>query len=178
MQPYPKVHIVKAVVFPGVMYGCESCSIHKAESQRIDTLQLWCWRRLLRVPWTAGTSNQSILKEINPEYSLEGLMLKLQYFGYLMWRPDSLGKTDAGKDWRQEKGVTEDEMVGWYHWPDGHEFEQTPGDGEGQGSLACCDKSAPNWVDWHVKVKVAQLCPPLCNPMDYTVHEILQSETG
>ena len=93
MQPYPKVHIVKAMVFPVVMYGCESWTIKKAESQRVDTLQLWCWRRLLRVPGTAGTSNQSILKEINPEYSLEGLMLKLQYFGHLMWRPDSLEKT-------------------------------------------------------------------------------------
>ena len=105
-------------------------------------------------------------------------MLKLQYFGHLMWRPDSLGKIDAGKDWRQEeKGVIGDEMVGWY-WLDRREFEQTPGDGEGQGGLACCDKSAPNLVDWHVKVKVAQLCPTLCNPMGYTVHEILQSKTG
>ena len=101
-----------------------------------------CWRRLLRVPWTARRSNRSILKEINPEYSLEGLMLKLkpQYFGHLMWRMDSLGKDpDAGKDWRQEeKGMTEDDMVGWHHWLNGHEFEQAPGVGEGQESLACC----------------------------------------
>ena len=93
-------------------------SIKKAELQRIDAFELWCWRRILRVPWTAR-SNQSVLNEINLEYLLEGLMpkLKLQYFGHLMWRADSLEKTDAGKDWGQEeKGATEDEMVGWYHW--------------------------------------------------------------
>ena len=89
-----KVHIVKAMVFPVVMYGCESQTIKKAEHQRIDAFQLWCWRRLLRVPWTARISSQSILKEIITEYSLEGLMLKLklQYFGHLMWRTDSLEK--------------------------------------------------------------------------------------
>ena len=99
-------------------------------------------RRLLRVPWTARRSNQSILKEIRPEYLLEGLMLKLkfQYFGHLMWRANSLEKTDAVKDWRQEeKGTTEDEVVGWhYRLNKLNEFEQAPGDGEGQGSLACC----------------------------------------
>ena len=88
-----KVHLVKAMVFPVVMYGCESWTTKKTESQRIDAFELWCWRRLLRVPWTARRSNQSILKEINPEYSLEGLMLKLQYFGHLMGRADSLEKT-------------------------------------------------------------------------------------
>ena len=90
-----KVHIVKAMVFPVVMYGCESWTIKKAEHQRIDAFELWCWRRLLRVPWTARRSNQSILKEISPEYSLEGLMLKLklQFFGHLMLRTDSLEKT-------------------------------------------------------------------------------------
>ena len=90
-----KVCLVKAMVFPVVMYGCESCTIKKAEHQRIDASELWCWRSLLRVPWTARRSNQSILKEINPEYSLEGLMLKLkfQYFGHLMQRVDSLEKT-------------------------------------------------------------------------------------
>ena len=90
-----KIHLVKAMVFPGVMYGCESWTVKKAESQIIDAFELWCWRRLLRVPWTARRPNQSILKEISPEYSLEGLMLKLklQYFGYLMGRTDSLGKT-------------------------------------------------------------------------------------
>ena len=90
-----KVHLVKAMVFPVVMYGCESWSIEKAECGKIDAFELWCWRRLLRVPWTAKRSNQSILKEISPEYSLEGLMLKLklQYFGHLMRRIDSLEKT-------------------------------------------------------------------------------------
>ena len=90
-----KVHIVKAMVFPVVMYGCENWTLKKAERQRIDAFKLWCSRRLLRVPWTARKSNQSILKEINPEYSLEGLMLKLklQYFGHLMQRTDSLEKT-------------------------------------------------------------------------------------
>ena len=90
-----KVHIVKDTVFLVAVYGCESWTIKKAEHQRIDAFELWCWRRLLRVPWTARRSNQSILKEISPEYSLEGLMLnlKLQYFGYLMQRADSLEKT-------------------------------------------------------------------------------------
>ena len=90
-----KVHIVKAMVFPVVMYGCDSWAIKKAERRRIDAFELWCWRRLLRVPWTSRRSNQSILKEINPEYSLEGLMLKwqLQYFGHLMRRTDSVEKT-------------------------------------------------------------------------------------
>ena len=90
-----KVHLVKAMVFPVVMYGCESWTKKRAECQRIDAFELWCWRRLLRVPWTARRSNQSILKEISPEYSLEGLMLKLklQYFGYLMRSTDSLEKT-------------------------------------------------------------------------------------
>ena len=90
-----KVRLVKAMVFPVVMYGCESWTVKKAECRRIDAFELWCWRRLLRVPWTARRSNQSIFKEISPEYSLEGLMLKLklQYFGHLMWRTDSLEKT-------------------------------------------------------------------------------------
>ena len=88
-----KVCIVKAMVFPAVMYGCESMTIKKDECRRTDALELWRWRRLLRVPWTARRSNQSILKEINPEYSQEGLMLKLQYFGHLMQRTDSLEKT-------------------------------------------------------------------------------------
>ena len=91
-----KVHIIKAVVFPVVTYGCESWTIKKAERQRIDAFELWYWRRLLRVPWTARRSNQSILKEINPEYSLEGLMLKLQYVGHLMQRANSLKKTGEG----------------------------------------------------------------------------------
>ena len=87
------VRIVKAMVFPVVMYGCESWTIKKVEHWRIDAFELWCWRKLLRVPWIARRSNQSILKRINPEYSLEGLMLKLRYFGHLMWRANSLEKT-------------------------------------------------------------------------------------
>ena len=90
-----KAHLVKSLVFPVVMYGCECWTVKKAECQRIDVFELWCWRRLLRVPWTARRSSQSILKEISPQYSLEGLRLKLklQYFGYLIWRADSLKKT-------------------------------------------------------------------------------------
>ena len=88
-----KVHILKAMVFPVVTYSCESWTIKKAERQRIDAFKLWCWSRLMRVPWTARRSNQSILREINPEYSLEGLMLKLQYFGHLMWTESSLEKS-------------------------------------------------------------------------------------
>ena len=152
-----KVHPVKAMVFLVVMYGCESWTIKKAERCRIDAFELWCWRRLLRVPWTARRSNQSILKEISPEYSLEGLMLKLklQYFGYLMWRTDSLGKDpDAGKDWRwEEKGTTEDEMVRWHHRLNGHEFEQVPGDGEGQGRLAYDSPWGPKEWDTTERLK-------------------------
>ena len=121
-----KVHLVKAMVFPVVMYGCESWTVKKAERRRIDAFELWCWRRLLRVHWTARKSNQSILKEINPGISLEGMMLKLklQYFGHLMRRVDSLKKTDAGRDWGQEeKGTTEDEMAGWHRGLDGRESE-------------------------------------------------------
>ena len=114
------------MVFPVVMYGCESWTVKKAEGRRIDAFELWCWRRLLRVRWTARGSNQSILKEIGPGISLEGMMLKLklQYFGHLLRRVDSLEKTDAGRHWGQaEKGMTEDEMAGWHHGLDGRESE-------------------------------------------------------
>jgi len=110
-----KVCLVKAMVFPVVTYGCESWTMQKAEHRRIDAFELWCWRRLLRVPWTAKRSNQSILKEISPEYSLEGLMLKLklQYFGHLMQRMDSSEKTPIlRKIEGRRKGETENEMVG------------------------------------------------------------------
>ena len=106
------------MVFPVVMYGCESWTVKKSKCPRIDAFELWCWRRLLRVPWTARRSNEFILKEISPGCSLEAMMLKLklQDFGYLMRRVDSLEKTDAGRDWGQEeKGTTEDEMAGWHH---------------------------------------------------------------
>ena len=151
------VRLIKTTSFPVVRYGCESWTIKKAEHRRIDAFELWCWRRLLRAPWTARRSNQSILKEISPEYSLEGLMpkLKLQYFGHLIQRTNSLEKTlMAGKDRRQEeKGMTEDEMVGWHHRLNGHEFEQALGVGDRQGSLACCspwghkESDMTGWLD-------------------------------
>ena len=130
------------MVFQQHFHGCDSWTIKKAECRRTDAFELWCGRRLLKVPWTARRSNQSILKENSPEYSLEGLMLKLkhQYF----WPPDVKnwlnGKDpDAGKDRKEEeKGMTEDEMIRWHHWLDGHEFEQTPEVGDGQGTLVCC----------------------------------------
>ena len=152
-----KVHLVKAMVFPVVMYGCESWTVKKAECWRIDAFELWCWRRLLRVPWTARGSNKSILKEISPGISLEGMMLKLklQYFGHLMqsWL---IGKdTDAGRDWGQEdKGTPEDKMAGWHHWLNGRESEWTPGVGDGQGGLECCDSwgrkesNMTEWLNW------------------------------
>ena len=124
-----KFHLVKAMVLPVVMYGCESWTINKAEYWRIDAFELWCWRRLLRVPWAARRSNLSILKKISPEYSLEGLMLKLKLQAPILWPPDAKNwliwkDPDAGKDWRlEEKGTTEDEMVELYHRLDGHEFE-------------------------------------------------------
>ena len=152
-----KVCLVKAMVFPVVIYGCESWTVKKDECRRIDAFELWCWRRLLRVPWTARRSNQSILKEISPGCSLEGMMLKLQlqYFGHLMRRVDSLEKTDVGRDWGQEeKGTTEDEMAGWHHWFNGHESEWTAGDGDGQGGLVCWDSwgrkesDTTEWLNW------------------------------
>ena len=137
-----KVHLDKAMVFPGVMYECESWIIKKAKCKRIDTFELRCWRRLLRVPWIVRRSNQSILKDISPEYSLEGLMLKLklQYFGHLMRTADSLEKTlMLGKiEGRRRRGQQR------IRWLDGItdsidiEFEQAPGVDDGQGSLACC----------------------------------------
>ena len=143
------------MVFPVVTYGCESWTIKKAEHWRIDAFELWCWRRLLRVPWTARRSNQSILKEISTGCSLEGLMLKLklQYFGHPMQRSDSFEKTlMPGKieGWRRRGR----QMVGWHHRLNGHEFKQVLGVGDGQGSLACsspwgCKESDPaeqlNW---------------------------------
>ena len=136
-----KVYLVKATVFPVVMYGCESWTIKKAEHQRMDAFELWCWRRLVRVPWTARRSNQSILNNINPEYSLEGLMLKLklQQFGHMMQRTDSLEKTlMLGKIEGKRRGRQR------MSWLDGitdlmdMNFEQAPGVGDGQGGLACC----------------------------------------
>ena len=152
-----KVRLVKAMVFPIVMYGCEGWTIKKAERRRIGAFELWCWRRLLRIPWTARRSNLSILKEISPEYLLEGLMLKLklQYFGHLMWRTDSLKKTlMLGKIEGGRRRGRQDEMVEWHHRLDGPKFEQTPGVGDGQGSLACCspwgckELHTTGWLNW------------------------------
>ena len=117
-----KVHLVKAIVFPVVMYGCDSCTIKKADHWRTNAFELWCWRKLLRVPWTARRSNQSILKEISPAYSLEvetPILLPPDVKNWLIWKGP-----DAGKDWRREEnGMTEDKMVGWCHRLSGHEFE-------------------------------------------------------
>ena len=139
------------------MYGCESWTVKKAECWRIDAFELWCWRRLLRVPWTARRSNQSILKEINPGISLEGLMLKLklQYFGHLVWRVDSLEKTLmlGGIGGRRRRGRQR------MRWLDGitldeRESEWTPGDGDRQGGLVCCDSwcckelDSTEWLNW------------------------------
>ena len=136
-----KVHLVKAMVFPAVMYSCESLTMKKAEHWRIEAFELWCWRRLLRVPWTVRKSNQSVLKEISPEYSLEGTDAEAEAPG--LWPPEAksllIGKDpDAGKDWRQkEKRVAEDEMFRKHHWLNGYEFEQTLGDSGGQRSMLC-----------------------------------------
>ena len=128
-----------------------------AEHQRTDAFEWWCWRRLLRVPWTARRSNQSVVNEISSEYSLEGLMLKVKL--PILWPHDAKNwliwkDHDAGKDWRWEKRTTEDEMNEWHHWLNGHEFEETPGVGDGQGGLACCgpwgckESGTTEWLKW------------------------------
>ena len=127
-----KVHVVKAMVFPVVMYRCESWTIKKAAYWRIYAFELWCWRRLLRVPWTARRPSQSIVKEVNTEYSLEALKLKLQYFGHLMRWTNSLEKMlIMGK-------IESMRRRGWHHWLNDHEFEQALRNNEEQGSLVCC----------------------------------------
>ena len=121
-----KIRLVKAMVFPVVLYGCESWTIKKVEHWRIDAFELWCWRRFLRVPWTARTSNQSILKEISPEYSLEGLMWSWNSNTLTTWCKElaHLKRPLCWKDWKwEEKGMTEDEMVGWHHRLHEHKFE-------------------------------------------------------
>ena len=147
-----KVQIVKAMIFPVVIYRYDSCTIQKAEHWRIDAFKLLCWRRFLRVPWIARRSNQIILKEINPECSLEGLMLrlKLQYFGHLMQRADSLETTlMLGKIEGRRKLTKDDTIVEWHHRFSGREFEQTPGDSEGQGRLVCYSLRSQRVVfDW------------------------------
>ena len=178
-----KVHVVKAMVFPIVMYGCGSRTIKKAECRRIDAFELWCWRRLLRVPWKARRSNQWILKEISPEYSLEGRMLKLKlhYFGHLMQRTDSLEKTlMLGK-------IEERRTRRWHRmrWLDGttdstdmslNRLQELVMDREACGSaIHGVVKSQTRLSDWTTKrkVEVIQLCLTFLWPVDYTVHGIL-----
>ena len=145
------------MVFPVVMYGCESWTMKKAECRRIDAFELWCWRRLLRVAWTTRRSNHSILKQISPGISLEGMMLKLklQSFGHLMRRADSLEKTLmlGGIGGRRRRGWQRMRWVDGIRL-DGRESEWTPGDGDGQGGLACCDSwgrkvsDTTEWLNW------------------------------
>ena len=150
-----KVHLVKAMVFPVVMYGCESWTVKKAECWRIDVFELWCWRRFLRVPWTARRSNRSILKE---RVFIDKTDVEAET--PILWPPDAKSwfiwkYPDAGKDWGQEEKVTtEDEMVGWHHRLNGHGLGWTPGVGDGQGSLACCGSwgrkqlDMTEWLNW------------------------------
>ena len=170
-----KVHLVKALVFLVVMYGCESWTIKKSWAPKNWSFELWCWRRLLRVPWTARRSNQSILKEISPKYSLEGMMLKLKL---QCCPPDAknrlIGKDcDAGKDWMwEEKGTTEDEMVRRHHRLNGLESEWTPGVGDRQGGLVCyspCGREESdmterlNWTDGSARKNEEKLeCSYIC----------------
>ena len=150
------------MVFPVVTYGCERWTIKKSECWRIDPFELWCWRRLLRVPWTARRSNQSILKEISPEYSLEGLMLtlKLQYFGHLMRRAHLLERTlmlgriegRRKRGWQRTRWL--DGIIKLY----GNEFEQALGVGDGQGSLACCSPWGRKELDIHERLNWTHQC--------------------
>ena len=151
-----KVPIVKVMIFPVVMYGCESWIIKKAECQRTDTFKLWCWGRLLKVPWTARRSNQSILREINPSILIGRTDAEAKTL--VFWSSDAnsrlIGKVpDAGQDWGQkEKRAAEDEMAGWPHQCNGHELGQTPVDSEGQGGLAVhgITKSQTQLDDWTI----------------------------
>ena len=136
-----KVHLVKGMVFPVVKYGYESWTINKAGHQKVDAFELWCWSRLLRALWTTRRSNQLILKE-NKSWIFTG-RTDVEAEAPILWPPHAknwlTGKDpDAGKDWRQEKGMTEDKMVDWHHRLNGHEFEQAPEDDDGQGNLTCC----------------------------------------
>ena len=153
-----KVGLVKAMVSPAVMYGCENWTMEKVEHWRTDAFDLWCWRRLLRVPWTAKRSNQLIIKEINLSIYWKDWCWSWSSNTLATWWEDHLatGKDpDAGKDWRQvEKGTAEDEMVGWHHRVNGHEYQQAPRVGDGQGSLACCspqgckESDTTEWLNW------------------------------
>ena len=181
-----KVRLVKAMVFPGVMCGCESWTIKKAEGQRIDAFELWCWRRLLRVPWTTRRSNQSILKEIGPEYSLKDWCWSWNSNTLATWF-EELTHWKTPWCWERLKaggeGTTEDEMVRWHHWLDGHEFEQVLGVGDRQGGLACYSPWGhkesgmtewPNWTElnWKVSELVHRILmyPFPASPRDDILH--------
>ena len=154
-----KIHLVKAMVFPVVMYGCESWTVKKAKCWRIEAFELWCWKRLLRVPWTARRANQSVHPKGDQSWVFIG-GIDAETETPILWPSHAkswlIGKdSDAGRDWGQEeKGTTEDEMAGWCHWLDGHEFVWTPGVGDGQGGLACCDSwghkelDMTEWLNW------------------------------
>ena len=165
-----KVRLVKAMVLPTVIYGCESWTIKKAEHRSIDAFELWCWKRLLRVPWIARRSKWSIIKEIRPECSFIG-RTDVEAETPMLWLPD--GKNwliwkdpDGGKNWRwEEKGTTEYEMVGWHHRLNGHEFGKTLGVGDGQEGLACCSpwgcRVGHNWateMNWTLKNHESLCC--------------------
>ena len=164
-----KVCLVKGLIFPVVMYGCESWTVKTAECRRIDPFELWCWRGLLRVPWTGRISNQSILKEISPGCSLEGMMLKLKlhYFGHLMQRVDLLEKTLmlGGIGSRRRRGRQRMRWLDGHHRLNGREFEWTPGVGDGQGGLASCNSWGPKesnmtgWLNW-TELNSLPLVPP------------------
>ena len=176
----PSRVLVKAMVFPVVMYGCESWTIKKAKHWRTDVFELWCWRRLLRVPWTARRLNQSILKEINPEYSTG----RTDAEAPILWPPDAksqvIGKDpDAEKDWGQEeKETTEDEMVWWHHQLNGHGFGWTRWVSDGQGGRVCCSprghkeldtterlNTSPHSTKACIELLLPRACSPTCSRM-------------
>ena len=156
-----KVRLVKAMVFPVVTYGCESWIIKKAERWRIDAFELWCWRRLLKIPWTVRRPNQSILKDIKSWVFIGRTDVEAET--PILWPPDVkswvIGKDPyAGRDWGQEeKGTTEDEMVGWHHWLNGRGFGWTPAIGDGQGGLACCGSWGSKELDMTERLNWTEL---------------------
>ena len=165
-----KVHLVKAMVFPAVLYGCERWTIKKAECQRIDAFELWCWRRLLRIPWDCKE-----IQAVHPKGNQSWIFIgrtDAEVETPTLWPPDVKNwliwkDPDAGKDWRQEKGMTENEMVGWHHWLSGHEFEQALWMGDGQQGLACCspwgrkESDTTEWLNWTEEVAGAYLYTPV-----------------
>ena len=164
-----KVYLVKAMDFLVVMYGCENWTIKKSECWIMDAFEVWYWRSLLRVPWTARRSNQSILREISPD-SLEGLLLKLklQYLGLLMWRTESLEKILMLGKIEGRRSGWQDEMVGWHHQLDGHEFEQALGVSDGQRTLACYSPWGRKELDMTEQAKWTELNWKLfCNVHEY-----------